>query len=150
MSRFLIVCLLLCACSNPNENKFTFKDRQDFALNGSTLSGWVPQEIVFASAKNIRVTTNVDLNVVRADFLIDRSEISRIPSGFFPIEGSRLNRLISGAVLQPMPDDAVLAGRCSGDSVEFLMIKKSGKAAYWNSRLQEARKMVCNPRKGGK
>lgn len=145
MKKYLVPLVLLVAgCSDWNENKLEFKDYAQFVASDAQKSGWVPSTLVPASAKNISLTTNVDLNDAMIEFDFDSSQEASLLQEFALVPDAQQKRLTSEDLLRASATTtSTLSVRCETDSVEFLLVADHAHAHYWTTRSDRIRGIAC-------
>jgi hypothetical protein len=139
-----IACLLLAACE-WNERTERFDDYPAYAASELCQGHFLPADLVPRSARDIRVTRNIDTNEIEATFAFEPKDEAALVRPFLSFDQLRLRLAVAEGIA---PASAVstpqLLLRCGEGAMEFLQISEHRTARYWTSWDPVRRASACS------
>ena len=142
---FVLLLLLLAACSDWNEQSTRFSHYGEFKASKYGNGGFLPATLVPASARDIQVKYNIDTTDIEASFSFAPADAERVISPFRSPDQIRIRELEREGSIPASSVASPLFVRCAERHVEFLQITDMTSARYWTSRDPALRKTACKP-----
>jgi hypothetical protein len=140
----LAALLALLAGCEWNERSASFHDRAEFAASDLGRGGFLPADLLPASARDIVVKRNLDTSEVEASFSFDPKEETALVGPFLNFEQLRLRLAMKeGIVPAGVVSTPQLLLRCGEGAMEFLEVKGHRRARYWTSWDKARRASAC-------
>jgi len=138
----LLVCVLVLAgCAGLNEQSARYADYAAFKTG--KFASKLPSTLVPVSARDIRVTYNIDTTEIDAVFAFERADAEGMISPFRSPDQIRLHELEASGQVPPSQEVNPLFVRCTDWGVEYLQVNAMTHAHYWTSSDPKLRKIAC-------
>jgi hypothetical protein len=145
MKRALVatLCLALAACQ-WNERTVEFSDYAEYAASDLVQGHFLPDGLIPRSARDIRVTRNIDTTEIEASFAFDPKDEAALVQPFLNFDQVRLRLAVSeGIAPASVVSTPQLLLRCGEGPMEFLQVSEHRSARYWTSWDKARRASAC-------
>jgi hypothetical protein len=140
----LLSVLALSACGDWNEKSAHFDSLAEFKASEFRSGGYLPEDLLPPSARNINVKYNRDTTQVEAEFDFGAADRDAVVKPFLSFDQLSLRMAVQVGVAPPsaVPSPSLLL-RCGPGPMEFLRIEPAGHAHYWTEADPTRRASAC-------
>jgi hypothetical protein len=139
-----VALVALAGCGDWNEQRAEFDDYDEYRNSEFARRGYLPEDLVPRSARNIRAKYNIDSTAAEAEFDFAPADHDALIRPFLSFDQLSLRMAVQVGIAPPsaLPSPSLLL-RCGPGPMEFLRIQPAGHARYWTETDPKLRARSC-------